>query len=297
MNDILRNFLESQSLSETKLSVWSLVVTIFGDAIAPRGGVLRLSALQQITDHIGTSNNALRTAMSRLASDGWLVRQRIGRASFYSPSAMANCENEAASRKIYHFFPNDWNKNWLFAISTDLEGFQLATRESLHFAGFAFQSRKLAIAPDFRIAGKEGPVFKAKGVSVFEAHSLGSNDIDEILGNLIFHHDCTDLYHQFSVSAAKLAVELRTCGEISGLDALVLRLLLLHQWRRIVLKDVCWSRDLRRSDWPGFPAQKLIRELYHRLLEPSEIWLSQLDATPDGLLPPAEKSLQVRFMK
>ncbi|MCP4183007.1 MAG: hypothetical protein GY761_06780 [Hyphomicrobiales bacterium] len=48
------------------------MVTIFGDAIVPRGDVMRPGALQQITDHIGISNNALRTAMSRLASDGWL---------------------------------------------------------------------------------------------------------------------------------------------------------------------------------------------------------------------------------
>lgn len=297
MHGILRNYLDSQSLAETKLSVWSLVVTIFGDAIAPRGGVLRLGALQQITGHIGISNNALRTAMSRLASDGWLERQRIGRASFYRPSAMASRENEAASNIIYRFFPQNWNGNWLFAVSTDSEGFSLATRAELHFANFAFQSRKLAIAPDFRNAGEGELKIDTVGMSVFEAHSLDGNNIVELLGTLNFHHDCNVLYRQFSNSAGELAEKLEDCNEINGLDALLLRLLLLHQWRRIVLKDVHWPSELRPIDWPGFASQKLIQELYNRLLEPSEAWLSQLDATPEGLLLTAEKSLFARFIQ
>jgi len=295
MHKILENYLESQSLLGSKLSVWSLVVTIFGDAIVPRGGVLRLGALQQITDHIGISNNALRTAMSRLASDGWLERQRLGRASFYNPSAMAASENKEASDIIYRFFPADWNGNWLFAVSTGSEGFCPANRAKLHLADFAFQNRKLAIAPDYRFSGEGNLNFNSAGISVFEARSLGINNTNELLDSLHFHHDCIELYRQFSVSAEKLLIELNKSREVSGLDALLLRLLLLHQWRRIVLKDVRWPRELRSPDWPGFSAQSLIREIYHRLLTPSEAWLSQLDATPEGLLPSAPETLIARF--
>ncbi len=50
MHEILVNYLDSQSRFGSKLSVWSLVVTILGGAIVPSGDVLRLGALQQITD-------------------------------------------------------------------------------------------------------------------------------------------------------------------------------------------------------------------------------------------------------
>ena len=124
---------------------------------------------------------------------------------------------------------------------------------------------------------------------------FGCDNTKELLGSFQFHHDCTDLYRHFVVSAKMLTDELNKCNEISGLDALLLRLLLLHQWRRIALKDVHWPHELRPPDWPGFSAQLLICDLYHRLLAPSEIWLSQLDATPEGLLPSAEKLLIARF--
>jgi len=295
MHKILEHYLESQTRSNSKLSVWSLVVTIFGDAIEPRGGVLRLGALQQITDHIGISNNALRTAMSRLASDGWLQRQRIGRASFYTPSAMAARENRAASKIIYQFFPRDWNGAWLIAVSTDAEGFCPETKAKLHHADFAFQNRKLAIAPDFRVAGEGKLDFEPDEFSLFEASSLGADNTVPLLNSFQFHHDCFPLYRQFTDTAGQLLEELKVCNALRGLDALLLRLLLLHQWRRITLKDVQWPRQLRQPDWPGFSAQLLMAELYHRLLAPSEIWLSQLDGTPDGVLPPAEEFLAERF--
>lgn len=295
MHEVLKHYLESQTRFGSKLSVWSLVVTIFGDAIVPRGGVLRLGALQQITDHIGISNNALRTAMSRLASDGWLQRQRIGRASFYTPSPMAARENRAASKIIYRFFPKEWNGDWLMAVSTDTEGFCAETKAQLHHADFAFQNRKLAIAPDFSVAGEGKLEIEPAGFSLFEARSMGADNTRQLLDSFQFYHDCFPLYRQFADSAGQLQEELKECDQLGGLDALLLRLLLLHQWRRIKLKDVQWPRQLRLPDWPGFAAQMQMRELYHRLLAPSEDWLSQLDATPNGTLPTAEKFLAERF--
>ncbi len=55
MAGVLNRYLEAQSLSETKLGVRALVGTILRNAIAPRTGVLRLGALQQITDQYWNS--------------------------------------------------------------------------------------------------------------------------------------------------------------------------------------------------------------------------------------------------
>ncbi|MET0169130.1 MAG: phenylacetic acid degradation protein, partial [Aliihoeflea sp.] len=57
-----------------RLRVGSLVVTMFGDAIAPRGGRVALGVLQDLMGRLRVEPGALRTAMSRLASDGWVIR-------------------------------------------------------------------------------------------------------------------------------------------------------------------------------------------------------------------------------
>ena len=84
-----------------RLRAWSLAVTLFGDAAAPRGGALRLGAVQAVLGRLGVEPGALRTAMSRLARDGWLARERRGRASFYSLTAARAEELAAATRRIY----------------------------------------------------------------------------------------------------------------------------------------------------------------------------------------------------
>ena len=61
----------------------SFIVTVWGDAVAPRGGSLWLGSLQAILDRFGCTPGQVRTAMSRLTEEGWLTRNRLGRNSFY----------------------------------------------------------------------------------------------------------------------------------------------------------------------------------------------------------------------
>ncbi|NGX97283.1 MAG: phenylacetic acid degradation operon negative regulatory protein PaaX, partial [Candidatus Afipia apatlaquensis] len=61
----------------------SLIITFYGDAILPRGGSVWLGTLLQFLDMLGTDGGVVRTAVSRLAADGWLDRDKAGRKSFY----------------------------------------------------------------------------------------------------------------------------------------------------------------------------------------------------------------------
>ena len=51
----------------------SLIVTIFGDAIMPRGSAIALGSLIELAAPFGLSERLIRTASARLAKDGWLV--------------------------------------------------------------------------------------------------------------------------------------------------------------------------------------------------------------------------------
>jgi len=56
---------------------------VFGDAIVPRGGSVWLGTLLEFFGAIDIDSGVVRTAMSRLAADGWLEREKVGRNSFY----------------------------------------------------------------------------------------------------------------------------------------------------------------------------------------------------------------------
>src|SRR6266702_2202971 len=61
----------------------SIVITVFGDAIVPRGGSVWLGTLLEFFKGLDIDSGVVRTAMSRLATDGWLERNKVGRNSFY----------------------------------------------------------------------------------------------------------------------------------------------------------------------------------------------------------------------
>src|SRR3954469_1894324 len=60
-----------------------IIITVFGDAIVPRGGSVWLGTLLEFFKSLDIESGVVRTAMSRLAADGWLERTKIGRSSFY----------------------------------------------------------------------------------------------------------------------------------------------------------------------------------------------------------------------
>ena len=83
------------------LRAWSLAVSFLGDCIVPRGGDVGMATITEVLSAFGIEPGVTRTAMSRLAGDGWVTRQKVGRMSFYALTPVALAESEAATRRIY----------------------------------------------------------------------------------------------------------------------------------------------------------------------------------------------------
>ena len=84
-----------------EMRAWSVIITIFGDAVAPRGGSVASITLQTILEKYSIKPEAMRVALHRLVKDGWIERQKTGRQSFYALSAKGRAEFLAATRRIY----------------------------------------------------------------------------------------------------------------------------------------------------------------------------------------------------
>src|SRR5450432_3904172 len=78
----------------------SIVITLFGDAIVPRGGSVWLGTLLEFFRTIDIDDGVVRTAMSRLAADGWLERNKVGRNSFYRLDMKGRQTLDTATRHI-----------------------------------------------------------------------------------------------------------------------------------------------------------------------------------------------------
>src|SRR2546429_8560578 len=61
----------------------SIVITVFGDAIVPRGSSVWLGTLLEFFKALDIDSGVVRTAMSRLAADRPRERHKVGRNRFY----------------------------------------------------------------------------------------------------------------------------------------------------------------------------------------------------------------------
>jgi phenylacetic acid degradation operon negative regulatory protein len=94
----------------------SLLITIFGDSIAPRGGAITLGSLISLAQPFELTERLVRTSVARLASDGWLIARRDGRRSEYRLSPTGLARFAEATGRIYGEIPSSWDGQWTLLI-------------------------------------------------------------------------------------------------------------------------------------------------------------------------------------
>ena len=248
----------------------SVIVTLFGDAILPRGGEVWLGTLFEVFRRLGVGDGVVRTAMSRLAADGWVERRRAGRNSFYALSPGAADESSRAGRVIYGKLPEFGEAS----LEMVLEPFD---RAALLARGF------VQLAPGVLVSPRGG----AAGLTISGPDQAARS----LVARLWPLDETAALYDRFRTMIADTNVS----PGIDGLEALSARTLLIHEWRRVILRDPRLPGALLPQDWPAHEARAACARLYQALLPMSEAWLDAHAVTSTGPLPPADAALQRRF--
>jgi phenylacetic acid degradation operon negative regulatory protein len=75
----------------------------------------------------------------------------------------------------------------------------------------------------------------------------------------------------------------------------VARILLIHEYRRVILRDPILPAALLPEDWPGQTARRLCAGLYHKLLAASELWLDENVVTEMEAAPKPRAEFYQRF--
>ena len=90
----------------------SLIITLYGDSIAPHGGGIGLGDLVEILGNFGLNERLVRTCVFRLARDGWLASRRVGRRSTYSLTPAGMRRFQRAFRRVYSEQQRQWDGSW-----------------------------------------------------------------------------------------------------------------------------------------------------------------------------------------
>jgi len=225
--------------------------------------------------------------MSRLAADGWLERSKVGRNSFYRLVKKGQQTFDVATAHIYDPPPSDWTGRFellLIPTSEDRD----AAREELKNAGFGSPLPGVWVAPS-------GVPVPEQAVSAIRLEVSAEDDSGRRLLRQSWPLDhLANAYQKFIQTFDPLRAWMGR-EVLSDADAFTARILLIHHYRRVVLRDPLLPTALLPADWPGKAARKLCGEIYRGLLPVSEQWLDRNASNENGPLRKAGAELGRRF--
>ena len=277
----------------------SLLVTIFGDAVAPRGAVVTLGSLIQLAAPFGLTERLVRTSVARLAQDGWLLARRDGRLSEYQLAPWGQQRFAEATRRIYSKGPADWDGHWtLLVLPPNGSKRRESLRDGLRWLGFGQLSPGVFAHPNSDLGqarqwtasldvGKDALLFRAAGADVGIDKTVVSVGWD--LGELARR------YKRFVDAYSTVAAALHSHDELAPESAFVIRTLLIHEYRKIHLQDPLLPPALLPRDWVGSSAYELSAQLYGKVFTAAEQFLTATASTLDGNLPTADAAVFERF--
>ncbi len=271
------------------MRAWSLIITLYGDAIVPRGGGLWLGSLTDIMALFRIDAGHVRTAMSRLTADGWLAREKVGRNSYYRLTRREEGSFIAATQRIYFAHTPTFDGRLRLALLGPGVDDRSAARPALERAGFAALTPTVYVA----YADPSPPLPTTDGL--FLVHADPADDMHTLADAAWKLGPLAAAYRAFIDRFTLLDHALTANKPIDAADALVARVLLIHEFRRIVLRDPGLPAALLPPGWPGTAARDLAGRIYRRLVADSEAFLDTHAQDRKGPLPAPESGFNSRF--
>lgn len=272
----------------------SLVVTIFGDCVAPRGGSLAFASLLAITRAVGIADGVVRTAASRLAAEGWLLRERVGRGAFYRLAGPGHAAFEAATRRIYAGSGARWDGGWDMVVLLADAAARAGLRATLEEAGFGALAPSVLVRPRSDLA-LPWPDLRPGAALRLNAEGENGALARRLTGEVWPLDRIASGWRHLLDNVAPAAAALQAGPTPDPLSAMVARVLLIHEYRRLVLRDPQLPTALLPEPWPGTAARRLCGQLYGHLVPPAERWLDANGSCAAGPLPPPDAAFHARF--
>jgi len=275
----------------------SLIITVFGDALAPRGGAATLGSLINLMRPFGLTERLVRTSVARLAADDWLAGRRVGRLSEYRLSVSGRQRFIEATRRIYAGPATEWTGRWtLVLMPGTTTARRRVIREMLRWEGFG-ELESGVLAHPARTPAETREHLAVAGLAeapiILESRATGPGADRQLVRHGWDLRELAVRYARFIRHFEPLLPAVRS--PLAPPEAFLVRTLLIHEYRKIHLRDPLLPPSLLPADWPGIAAYEVCRTVYERVFQAAEDHLSAVAARLDGRLPAPEPAVFRRF--
>jgi phenylacetic acid degradation operon negative regulatory protein len=243
-------------------STRSLLTTVLGEFVLPDARPVWTQTVLDVLSRFGIEEKSARQALSRVAAEGWLSSERIGRRVRWALTPPGRRLLVEGAERIYGFGSGDqqWDGRWLVVMVSVPETkreLRHRLRTRLSWAGFGSPEPGVWVSPhvDAEVEAKSilADLALTSDVISFIATYGALGDVQRMVAAAWDLQKVADRYENF-------------IDQFTGLDAntpeaaLLAQTRLVHEWRRFPFLDPRLPRELLPAKWSGSRATKLFND-------------------------------------
>ena len=290
----------AQRVAQKNISCTSMIVTLFGDVAAVHGGWIWLGSLIEVLAPMGYSERLVRTAVYRLMQQDWLRSKKVGRKSYYSISESSWGYHEKAARRIYAAGRAEWDGSWVLVVPVDVEGQREELKKSLLWMGFNTLVNGLYAHPSLDTRSLDETLYendlhgKVIVLSARTADIRSQQAIKALVNSRWAVKELEESYSDFIESYVPVT-DPDVMRALCEKDQFLLRVLMIQEFRRILLKDPDLPRQMLPNGWAGDEAHQLLKRSYSLLSKGSTQFICNEIKNAQGNLPEPSLEFIERF--
>ena len=251
------------------------MLTLYGDYLLNRGGEIGIGSLIKLLSNLGLSQQALRSAVSRMCRAGLLKVRRVGRKSYYSLTEDGHSLLTKGAQRIFERKNTHWDGTWnivTYSIPEQRRQARDRLRLELNWMGYGTLSEATWISPYDLTKEVEELVERLQikeCVQIFQAKNQGFTKAKKIVS---LGWDLTRIHAKYASFIEKYRPKLEDRlrrlhnGEpIQPSECFVESFSLIHEYRKLPYFDPDLPKELLPEDWLRPKAAALFRE-YRDLL-------------------------------
>ncbi len=277
MSTNLETIIQSNSDDSEKPPVRTqfLIFTLFGDYILERGVKLWTSELLYLMEVLGVSERAVRSALSRMTNNGWLISQKDGRRSRYSLTERGKTLLEKGGMRIFEPVFTDWDNQWhlvVYSLPESKRPLRHTLRTQLTWLGFGRLATGTWISPRNRIDDLKNLLTELdinSHIQIFSGQYRGPSSATELVEQC---WDLDELSIQYQGFINRHEQDFLRCEayhentlNLDSKHCFIHRFWVTHEFQSTPFTDPNLPPSLLPSDWIGITARNLFHN-YRDLL-------------------------------
>jgi phenylacetic acid degradation operon negative regulatory protein len=258
----------------------SALFDLYGDHLLSRGEQAPVAALVRLLGPAAISPPAVRTAVSRMATQGWLVPVKLAGGAGYRLTPRAVRRLAQAADRIYRRDAPTWDRAWHIVVVervTD-RARRDRLRSALGYLGYACLDGSTWISP--RPSVELDQVIAAEHVRAERFSASYEGDPRGLAARAWDLDGLAQAYRRWIWTAKEIV----TRGGADQPDDVIfaLRSELVHEWRKFLFIDPGLPAELLPADWPGSDAVELFHREADRLLPATNRFVDATLAAGNG---------------